>query len=73
MEDMNKALSRFYSRPVVGGYTNGGLAVVVSVGHPDVVVAGGFGGAIAPAVKAVIAANASLQEAIEYLLDDASE
>jgi hypothetical protein len=68
---MNEALSKHYGRPVVAGYTNGGVPVVRPADAPDdgPVVAGGFGGEIAPAVRAVIAANASLEEAIDYLLD----
>jgi hypothetical protein len=66
---MNEALSKFYGQPVEAGYLSSGHQMVWQAGDTTAIVAGGMGGEIAPAVRAVIAANAALQKSIDYLLE----
>lgn len=60
-----EVLSKFYGQPVVAGYTNAGWPVVRPANDPAGVIAGGLGGEVAPAVEALLRAQAVLAEAVE--------
>lgn len=70
MKELDIALSRFYGKPVVGGFTNGGYPVVREPeidGCDGAIVAGGMTGEMPSAVEACIKAAAALTEAINHL------
>lgn len=67
MKEVNDALSAFYGRPVVGGFTNTGWPVIRPAEALDDIIDGGVGKDVPPAVMNVLRAQARLFSAIEAL------
>jgi hypothetical protein len=61
---VDEVLSRFYGRPVVAGFTNGGWPVVRPADDLTKVLDGGVGGTLAPAVLELIELQGKLQDAL---------